>query len=89
MALCTPAAYRRAMPTFTLKIWFPHTKYPGKQGRAFMRFDADDNEAAKSLAQRIASERFGHKVSAEFDCAKLRQSDGTVIWESPEYVRRT
>jgi hypothetical protein len=89
MALCKAQRYLLAMPTYDLRIWFPHTKYPGKQGRAMTRFNAENNEAAISLAQHLASEKFGHKVSTDFDRAKLRQSDGTVIWESPEYARRT
>jgi len=89
MALCILAAYHQDMPTFTLKIWFPHTERPGKQGRSFWRFDAPDNETAISMAKDSASRIYGHKVSADFDCAKLRHSDGTVIWESPEYAYRT
>lgn len=82
MALNDRAPYLRDMPTFTLKIWFPHSKVPGKQASTLGRFDAPDNEAAQKLAIRLASERFGHKDSTDFDRAELRQSDGGVIWES-------
>jgi hypothetical protein len=71
----------RGMATYALKLWFPHTKYPNKKARVLKRFDAPDIDAAQSTARMIASQRFGHKVSTDFDRARLFDPDGNIIWE--------
>ena len=82
MAPSRERGYLRGMAVYTLTLRFPHTKYPNKLARVRTHFDAKDNEAAQSIAHMIATQRFGHKVSTEFNRARLFDPQGAIIWEA-------